>query len=260
MTFLTRCYIFSSDIEELDQPSTNVDVKSEAAEEPGPSRKRVIDSDDEEDETNYLAPEPDLKKIRTGEETHYIPDEYAVVKREFAIVKGENELLPVFKSCRDFYISSGIYYGPIKTRAHKFNFSITLTKGETIERVRTHLENLLPGNSSLGFYANPKKTTINIFPMLKKDDDGELCVLALFKGRRTLLSRAALSDLGEVSMQAVVKSQKIIKNPSTTEFKNSVTHIWKVVIQELKINPKPKQIPNTEIDEPRELMFFTPKK
>ena len=60
MTFLTRCYIFSSDIEELDQPSTNVEVKSEAAEEPGPSRKRVIDSDDEEDETNYLAPEPDL--------------------------------------------------------------------------------------------------------------------------------------------------------------------------------------------------------
>ena len=158
------------------------------------------------------------------------------------------------KAVEIFIFPSGIYYGPIKTRAPKFNFSITLTKGETIERVRTHLENLLPGNSSLGFYANPKKTTINIFPMLKKDDDGELCVLALFKGRRTLLSRAALSDLGEVSMQAVSKSQKIIKDPSTTEFKNSQTHIWKIVIQELKINPK--QIPDTEIDEPSELMLF----
>ena len=67
-----------------------------------------------------------------------------------------------------------------------------------------------------------------------------------FDGKRALLTCAALSDLGEVSMQAVAKSQKIIKNPSTTEFKNSQTHIWKIVIQELKFNPK--QIPNTKID------------
>ena len=67
-----------------------------------------------------------------------------------------------------------------------------------------------------------------------------------FEGKRTLLSCAALSDLGEVSMQAVVMSQKIIKNTSTSEFKNSQTRIWKIVIQELKFNPK--QIPNTEID------------
>ena len=66
--------------------------------------------------------------------------------------------------------------------------------------------------------------------MLKSDDDGELCVLALFKGRKR-------------------KSQKIIKNPSTT-------HVWKIVIQELEKNPWPKRITNTEIDEPSELIFF----
>ena len=73
--------------------------------------------------------------------------------------------------------------------------------------------------------------------MLKSDDDGELCVLALFKGRKQ-------------------KSQKIIKNPSTTEFINFKTHVWKIVIQELKTNPLPKRITNTEIDEPSELIFF----
>ena len=67
-----------------------------------------------------------------------------------------------------------------------------------------------------------------------------------FEGKRTLLSCAALSDLGEISMQAVAMSQKIIKHPNKTEVKNSQTHIWKIVIQELKFNPK--QIPNTEID------------
>ena len=62
-----------------------------------------------------------------------------------------------------------------------------------------------------------------------------------FEGKRTLLSCAALSDLGEVSMQAVAKSQKIIKNPSTTEFRNSQTHIWKVdtgTKVQSKTNPK----------------------
>ena len=53
-------------------------------------------------------------------------------------------------------------------------------------------------------------------------------------------------------MQAVAKSQKMIKNICTTEFKNSQTHIWKIVIEELK--SKSKQIPNTEIDEPSELI------
>ena len=89
MTFLTRCYIFSNDIEALEQPSKSV-VKSEP-EEPAPSRKRVtVDSDDEDDDINYLVPEPDSKRFRTGEETHYIPDEYAVVQRKFGIIKGEN--------------------------------------------------------------------------------------------------------------------------------------------------------------------------
>ena len=72
-----------------------------------------------------------------------------------------------------------------------------------------------------------------------------MCVIA-FEGEMNFAVSAALSDLGEVSMQAVAKSPKIIKNPSITEFKNSQTHIWKIVIQELKFNPK--QIPNTEID------------
>ena len=58
----------------------------------------------------------------------------------------------------------------------------------------------------------------------------------------------------QVSMLAVAKSQKIIKYPGSTEFKNSQTYIWNTVIQELKINPK--QIQNSEIDEPSELMFF----
>ena len=89
VTFLTRCYIFSNDIEVLDQPSTSV-VKSEP-EEPAPSRTRqTVDSDDEDDHTNYLAPDPDPKRVRTGEETHYIPNEYSVVQRKFGIIKGEN--------------------------------------------------------------------------------------------------------------------------------------------------------------------------
>ena len=79
--------------------------------------------------------------------------------------------------------------------------------------------------------------------MLKKDDDDKVCVLALLKGRRTLLPLAALSDLGEVSMRAVAKSQKIIKHPNKTEFKNSQTHIWKIVIQELKFNRNKSQTP-----------------
>ena len=70
----------------------------------------------------------------------------------------------------------------------------------------------------------------NSSSIVDKYDDGKLCVLALFKGKTALLSCAALSDLTEVSMQAVAKSQKIIKNPSTTEFKNSQTHNWKIVI------------------------------
>ena len=55
MTFLALCYISSNDIEALEQPSTSI-VKSEPAEEPGPSRKRpTVDSDDEDDDTNiYL--------------------------------------------------------------------------------------------------------------------------------------------------------------------------------------------------------------
>ena len=72
-----------------------------------------------------------------------------------------------------------------------------------------------------------------------------MCVSA-FEGEKNFAVSSALSDLRDVSMQAAAKSKKIIKNPSTTEFKNSQTHIWKIVIQELKFNPK--QIPNTEID------------
>ena len=44
-------------------------------------------------------------------------------------------------------------------------------------------------------------------------------MLELLKGKRTLLSRAALSDFGKVSMLAVAKSQEIIRYPGTTEFK-----------------------------------------
>ena len=73
--------------------------------------------------------------------------------------------------------------------------------------------------------------------MLKSDDDGELCVLPLFKGRKR-------------------KSQKMFKNPSKTEFINFKTHVWKIVIQELKTNPLPKRISNTEIAEPSELIFL----
>ena len=116
----------------------------------------------------------------------YISDEYAVAKRELGIVKEENELMPVFNSRRDYCISSAEYYGPDQERI-KFNFSITLTKDQQ-NKAGAHVENLKPGITSRRFYA--------IFPMLKSDDDGELCVLPLFKGR-------------------IRKSQKIIKNPST---------------------------------------------
>ena len=119
-----------------------------------------------------------------------------ISKREFRLVKGENELLPVYKDSKDLYMSSKIYYGPIKTKQHKFNFSITITKGAVIERVRLCLENLLPGKSCLEFDANPNNSTINHFPMLKKDDHGELCVLALFKEKKTLLTCKALTELG----------------------------------------------------------------
>ena len=68
MTFLTCCHILSCDIEALEQPSTSV-VKSEP-EEPGPPRKRVtVDSDHEDDDTNYLAPDPDPKRFHTCEKT-----------------------------------------------------------------------------------------------------------------------------------------------------------------------------------------------
>ena len=69
-----------------------------------------------------------------------------------------------------------------------------------------------------------------------------------------------LTDLGDVTLQAVVKSLIIIKNPNTMNLKNAKSHIWKIVIHELKIEPKPKGIANTETEESNELMFFIPKK
>ena len=56
---------------------------------------------------------------------------------------------------------------------HKFIFSITLTKGAAIESMRAQLENLY--HEVPFFYANPNKSTANIF-LVNKDFVPYICI------------------------------------------------------------------------------------